>query len=192
MPRTNKQFETIRKEKKELILNTALRLFAEKGFYSVSISEIAKESSISKGLIYNYFTGKDDLLRNIMFEAIDVTFSSLDMNHDGILQHDELIAYLHRLFENVRKNITYWKLFFALSTQPGVVKIVSDQIKDRNDFIAGLFYDYFKLRGYQKPHVEIAFLGALISGTIQKYIFSDGNFPLDEVEEKIVKMYNNQ
>ena len=53
MPRTKEQFEEIRSRTKQKILESALELFAEKGFKGTSISEIAKTANISKGLAYN-------------------------------------------------------------------------------------------------------------------------------------------
>ncbi len=47
MPRTKEQFEKIRKETRAKILNTALELFAKKGYSNTSISEIAKSAKIS-------------------------------------------------------------------------------------------------------------------------------------------------
>ena len=61
-PRSAKQFDEIRKQKKELILESALELFAENGFHATSISQIAKKAGISKGLIYNYFESKNEIL----------------------------------------------------------------------------------------------------------------------------------
>ncbi|HRW21852.1 MAG TPA: helix-turn-helix domain-containing protein, partial [Bacteroidales bacterium] len=61
-PRTPEQFEEIRLSKHKLILDTAMKLFASSGYHNTSISKIAKEAGISKGLIYNYFDSKEDLL----------------------------------------------------------------------------------------------------------------------------------
>ena len=61
-PRTSKQVSKIRQEKKELIMEVSLELFAENGFHATSISKIAKKAGISKGLAYNYFESKKDIL----------------------------------------------------------------------------------------------------------------------------------
>ena len=52
-------------DKKERILETALKLFARKGFHSTSMQEIAEESNVAKGSLYTYFQSKDDLLYSI-------------------------------------------------------------------------------------------------------------------------------
>jgi len=39
-------------------MNTALQLFENNGYESISISKIALTAGISKGLMYNYFPSK--------------------------------------------------------------------------------------------------------------------------------------
>ncbi|MDR1542801.1 MAG: TetR/AcrR family transcriptional regulator, partial [Prevotellaceae bacterium] len=70
MPRTQVQYEKIRNEKRQLIKQTALSLFAENGYETTSISEIAKKAGISKGLMYNYFTSKEELLQIIWDDLV--------------------------------------------------------------------------------------------------------------------------
>ncbi|MBM7587875.1 AcrR family transcriptional regulator [Bacillus pakistanensis] len=54
------------KEKERLIIETAMKLFATKGFTATSIQEIATESGISKGAFYLHFKSKEALLLAIL------------------------------------------------------------------------------------------------------------------------------
>jgi AcrR family transcriptional regulator len=49
-------------EKKELILQTALRLFSEQGYEATPTNRIAKEAGVSEGLIFRHFENKEGLL----------------------------------------------------------------------------------------------------------------------------------
>lgn len=53
------------KTTKEKITEVSLQLFEQKGYHTVSIDKIVKESGISKGAFYHYFKSKDELLYNI-------------------------------------------------------------------------------------------------------------------------------
>jgi AcrR family transcriptional regulator len=54
-PLQNRQ---IRSDKRDLLKNAALKLFAGKGYHATSISQIAIEAGISKGLMYNYYIAR--------------------------------------------------------------------------------------------------------------------------------------
>jgi TetR/AcrR family transcriptional regulator len=55
------RFMALEPEKRERIINAALREFASKGYKNASTNEIVKEANISKGLLFHYFTNKRDL-----------------------------------------------------------------------------------------------------------------------------------
>ena len=48
-------------ERKQEILDAAIKVFARKGYEKTSISDIAKEIGISQGLCYRYFPSKEDM-----------------------------------------------------------------------------------------------------------------------------------
>ena len=52
--------------KKKMIIEAATKIFAEKGYQYATISEIAKESGISTGLVYSYFENKLDVLFSVI------------------------------------------------------------------------------------------------------------------------------
>ena len=60
-------------KKKEEILDSALKLFFEKGFNETSIEEITKLAGVSKGSFYTYFQSKEDLLSEVIKTAIEAT-----------------------------------------------------------------------------------------------------------------------
>ena len=51
---------------KEKILEVAFVLFLNKGYDSVSISNIKKEANVGSGTIYNYFKSKEDLYDEVL------------------------------------------------------------------------------------------------------------------------------
>jgi AcrR family transcriptional regulator len=54
--------ERKKQRSRELIADTARRLFAEQGFEAVPVSEIAREAEVSEATVFNYFPTKEDLL----------------------------------------------------------------------------------------------------------------------------------
>ena len=59
-----------KEQKREAILDAAIRVFAEKGFHSSRISDVAREAGVAEGTIYLYFKNKDDLLLSVFSKRV--------------------------------------------------------------------------------------------------------------------------
>ena len=79
-PRTSAQFEAIRQGRRDEILDAALHVFAEAGYHTSSVSQVAKRAGVSKGLMYNYFSSKEEVLRTLIY-MLSPSFSSLKEFH---------------------------------------------------------------------------------------------------------------
>ncbi|HEV7236272.1 MAG TPA: helix-turn-helix domain-containing protein, partial [Ktedonobacteraceae bacterium] len=64
MARTPKIVE----DRREQIIDAAMRVFAQKGFAKATNKDIAREAGITAGLIYHYFKSKEDLLKVVIEE----------------------------------------------------------------------------------------------------------------------------
>jgi AcrR family transcriptional regulator len=58
--------DTHRAERRQQILDAAAACFARDGFHRTSMQDIVGESGVSAGLLYRYFTGKDDIIAAIV------------------------------------------------------------------------------------------------------------------------------
>ena len=46
-------------DKRRIILDAAVRVFARQGFHTCRVSDIADEAGVAYGLVYHYFQSKD-------------------------------------------------------------------------------------------------------------------------------------
>lgn len=67
----NPKFMKLEQEKKERVINAALKEFAQKGFKSASTNRIVEEANISKGLLFHYFGSKKNLYIFVCDYAIE-------------------------------------------------------------------------------------------------------------------------
>ena len=58
----------VRLDKRNLILDAAIQVFARTGYHTARVSDIAHEAGIAYGLVYHYFTNKDEILKSIFEE----------------------------------------------------------------------------------------------------------------------------
>jgi TetR/AcrR family fatty acid metabolism transcriptional regulator len=52
-------------EKRRLLLEAAVRVFARKGYHASRVGDIAEEAGVAYGLLYHYFDSKEDVLRSV-------------------------------------------------------------------------------------------------------------------------------
>jgi AcrR family transcriptional regulator len=176
-PRTAKQYEEIRKDKQELLKATALRLFSANGYQATPISVIAKEASISKGLMYNYFESKEDLLTALFDDYFILLGSLLNPNNDHEITNEEMEFFIDSLAISLKDNQEYWTLFFQLSMQPDVLALILaklNHIEKQNEAMR-LLYTYFAER-YENPEQEFLLFNSIIKGFSLLYVLSPQNF----------------
>ena len=65
-------------EKRRLILDAAVRVFARSGFHTSRVGDIAEEAGVAHGLLYHYFSSKDEVLETIFRENWAVLVDRLD------------------------------------------------------------------------------------------------------------------
>ena len=189
-PRSEKQYKEIRKEKKQLIESAALKLFATQGFYSTSISGIAKKAGISKGLIYNYFSSKEELLQAIIERGFEEITAPLDPNNDGILTEEEFVFYLDEVFDKMQNDTNFYKLYFSLLLQPGIFSKFAVEINKMIENFSKIVIPFFEKQGIEDPETEILFLGATLDGIGMYFVNNPENFPIHKIKKKILRIYN--
>jgi TetR/AcrR family transcriptional regulator, fatty acid metabolism regulator protein len=59
---------TAQEEKRRLILAAAVRVFARKGYHTSRVGDIAREAGIAHGLLYHYFSSKEEVLQTVFRE----------------------------------------------------------------------------------------------------------------------------
>lgn len=69
--------EREREQHRKEIMDAAMRLFAEHGYHSVSMQEIASEAEFATGTLYKFFSSKRELFREIMIGVVEDISSEL-------------------------------------------------------------------------------------------------------------------
>lgn len=207
-PRTPEQFEAIRQQRTKDIINAALRLFARKGFNATSITAIAREAGIAKGLLYNYFDSKEHLLEEVITEGFRSCMPPLDEMETTDKSPEIIFRFiLERMKDSIKSNPEFWQLYARMFIQMSqnerleelFLKYTQAYFQQIRDLLTGLDID--------NPEVETWKLGAQLDGVLLHYVLirekaqTSGNhdpekgdkawpeYPLDEVIESIIQQY---
>jgi AcrR family transcriptional regulator len=107
---------TAAEEKRRAILDAAVRVFARSGFHTSRVGDIAEEAGVAHGLLYHYFSSKDEVLETIFREhwtaVLDRVHTAEETGDDPVEQLRGIVA----------------AMFDGWLRQPDVVRVVISEI----------------------------------------------------------------
>jgi AcrR family transcriptional regulator len=182
-PRTEEQYEIIRKEKREIIKGAALELFANEGFHQTSIAKIARKAAISKGLLYNYFDSKEQLLSELFHDIMQRIIDLLDPNHDEQITPEEAEHFFDEFFKTLVDNPKEWRLFYQLTMQKDVMDfLMKESTQSKIQSNQQIILNYFVKQNFNDPELAIIMFSSIFKGFTLMYAFAPEMFSDDLLE----------
>lgn len=188
-PRTKEQFEVMRNQRKTLILDAALHVFAEEGYHSASISKIAKRAGVSKGLMYNYFESKQDLLRVLLHSIIDEQNEFLEGIVKKGFNEKAFQEVIDHTVKTLKADPKHWKLYFLMAIQPEVLEVLLKEQSASMQEYKMMIYQYFKDKYGEDAEKKLHYFTAVFSGIRMNFVMNPETFPLDDMRDLLVEQF---
>jgi len=190
MPRTKEQFEAIRRESRQKILDAALEVFAKQGYHSATVDAIAKTAGISKGLMYNYFKSKEDVLQELMLGMMEALMCEyMPLKPEEKFTEDDIINFINVGIDLVLEKPHFWKLYFSVALQPVVMSIVFDKMMEMGQPYMIAMIEYFSGKGIENPEVMMRYFSAVMDGIQFHCMLDPKTFPAEEVKKLLIKQF---
>lgn len=190
-PRTKKQFQDIRQASIQKILDAAMKLFSTKGYVSVSVKDIAKAAGISQGLMYNYFESKEKLLSFIVSQMIADMGKLMTGVATAEAPVDQLKNLIKSSFQMLREQRAFYEMLLPIVTQQAVALKVRKQLQMIFQSATSQLEEIFSLLKITNPREEAFKLGAILDGIGWHYLFIFSDYPLAEMEQKLLADYGS-
>lgn len=91
-------------EKKEKIIKVGFDLISKNGYHNTNTAEIAKEASVSTGILYQYFNDKYDILLEGLEKYGDSIFFPMLNGEDISVDKDNMEIFISNIIEHYIKN----------------------------------------------------------------------------------------
>jgi AcrR family transcriptional regulator len=105
-------------EKRRVILDAAVRVFARQGFNGCRVADIADEAGVAYGLVYHYFRSKDEVLDTLFLERWDVMLQVIrDLDAQDVAPRDKLYAITSFIVDSYRHDPELMKVIIVEVTR---------------------------------------------------------------------------
>ena len=105
-------------DKRRIILDAAVRVFARQGFHTCRVSAIADEAQVAYGLVYHYFGSKDEVLDTLFLERWDIMLAAIrEIDANDIPARDKLRAIASFIVDSYRHDPDLMKVIIVEVTR---------------------------------------------------------------------------
>lgn len=194
MPRTPEENDRIRQASKEKIRAAAMELFIKQGYYATSISDIAKQAGISKGLLYNYYKGKEELLSEMVEarikEVVEVMEEAFTLNSPS----EQLEHIINGAIDNIHQKPEVHRFYLHLQTQPEsdeeLIKY-SHLVIEENARQFEFQCKIFESMGETEPRKRSLYFSSVLQGIMLMISTYQQGFPIEEIKNQIISEFCN-
>ena len=185
-------------EKKNRIIEAAVKVFALKGFYLAKVSDVAKAADVADGTIYLYFKNKDDLLISLFEQKMELILQRFREHLQNIV---DPVEKLHNLID------LYFELIEEDKDLADVFQVeLRQSTKFLKDYHNQKFLDFLSLiasiiqegmeNGYFRADLNLDVVKIMIFGTLdevarQWILGADSIYSLDDVKKDVKHILTN-
>jgi len=181
-------------DKRRVILEAAVRVFARQGFHTCRVADIADEAGVAYGLVYHYFSSKDEILDTLFQERWDamlVAIAEADAQQPSA--RDKLQAIADFIIDSYRYDPDLMKVIIVEVTRAANTfgRTHLARIREAYDQIAGIV-ERAQAEGLFRgdidpPFAALAFYG-LVEQVLTRWIFESEPVELERAKRLIVEM----
>jgi TetR/AcrR family fatty acid metabolism transcriptional regulator len=187
----------MKSEKYHIILEAAIKVFAEHGFYQSTVAQIARKAGVADGTIYLYFENKEDIL--LQFFAYK-TRQIFDKFQKVVTKSDTAETKLRNLVSSHLKefqdNMEMAIVFQAETRQVRQSEAIKSHIREisrKYRELVGEIVEEGQREGVMRKDLYIGLVKTYITGAIEEvinaWVLANGKYNLESMAEPLVELY---
>jgi len=184
-------------DKYHRILDSAVKIFADQGFHTSTISQIAREAGVADGTIYLYFKNKQDILFQFFNYKTKQVFDAFQQEVDQKSQAiDKLKCLIRCHFEKFQQDRNMALVYRAETRQCN--QLMEDQIKEMTKMyldILSSIIEQGQEEGTMRHDLFMGLVKRFILGAVEEvinvWVISGGNYDLTSQADPLVDLFLN-
>ena len=160
-------------DKRRLILDAAIRVFARKGFHHCRVSDVADEAGVAYGLVYHYFDSKEEILNRLFTERWQLMLDAIveiDARRD-LNAREKLYEVASFIVDSYHHDPALMKVIIVEVTRAANTfgRLHLPKIREAYDLIAGIV-DNARRDGSFKSDISAEFAAMCFYGAIEQLL----------------------
>jgi TetR/AcrR family fatty acid metabolism transcriptional regulator len=159
-------------DKRRLILDAAVRVFARQGFHACRVSDIADEAGVAYGLLYHYFASKDEVLDTLFLERWGVMLALIrEVDAQQIPVREKLGAIASFIIDSYQHDPDLMKVIIVEVTRAAnsFGQTHLGQIREAYELIGAIVIEAQE-EGVFKAEIEARFAAMAFYGAIEQLL----------------------
>ncbi len=105
-------------DKRRLILDAGVRVFARRGFHHCRVSDVADEAGVAYGLVYHYFESKEEILNTLFLERWQIMLDAIaEIDSRDLPARDKLYSIAGFIIDSYRHDPDLMKVIIVEVTR---------------------------------------------------------------------------
>jgi TetR/AcrR family fatty acid metabolism transcriptional regulator len=159
-------------DKRRLILDAGVRVFAKRGFHHCRVSDVADEAGVAYGLVYHYFRSKEEILNTLFLERWQIMLDAIaEIDSRDLPAREKLHAVASFIIESYRHDPDLMKVIIVEVTRAansfGALHL--DKIREAYAGIAGIV-ESARAEGTFKSSIPSEFAAMCFYGAIEQLL----------------------
>jgi TetR/AcrR family fatty acid metabolism transcriptional regulator len=152
-------------DKRRLILDAAVRVFARRGFHHCRVSDVADEAGVAYGLVYHYFSSKEEILNTLFLERWQIMLDAIAEidGRENLPTRDKLYEVASFIVDSYRHDPDLMKVIIVEVTRAAnsFGQVHLEKIREAYDGIAHILEDNSFKSGIPSEFAAMFFYGAI-------------------------------
>ena len=159
-------------DKRRLILDAGVRVFARRGFHHCRVSDVADEAGVAYGLVYHYFDSKEEILNTLFLERWQIMLDAIaEIDSRDVAARDKLYAVAGFIIDSYRHDPDLMKVIIVEVTRAansfGALHL--SKIREAYEGIAGIV-ESAREEGSFKSSIPAEFAAMCFYGAIEQLL----------------------
>jgi TetR/AcrR family transcriptional regulator len=188
--------EREKERQRQEMLESALDLFAGKGYHNVTMHEIAEKADFAIGTLYKFFKNKEDLYKALMLQKSEEFNGAIRKAIEGPEDEmDKLRNYVKTKGELFRAHLPAIRLYFSeahgesFDLMAGLDSAIRKRRRATQEIIASIFAGGIKkkrFRGIADPHALAVALDGITTAFLFEWLEDPEGHPYPDDPDKIL------